>query len=107
MSHEYKIKFDFKREIGSFTADEIRGTDSGATDAFVFVSILYPKDGSYSMHFSSVDGRNNGEPLSDDELFKVWSLLSKRLSEGDLSESKKQFVSSVWDAIKRAVLGAK
>lgn len=77
----------------------------GGCDAIFFASILFPPDGSYSLLFSSKDGRT-GTELSDDEWFKIWMLLSKRLSESKtLGESKREFSKITWEAIRDILFG--
>lgn len=72
----YKIKYDLPHEVGNFTGEEIKKEGKGGTDAFIFVSMLYPEDGSFSMRLLTKDGRTNDE-LDANEIWKVWSMLAR------------------------------
>lgn len=77
--HTYKLKYKLKTEHGAFTKEELlNDPESGGTDALVWLSALYPRDGSFSVLLNSVDGRT-GEEMADRELFKVWVMLANRL----------------------------
>lgn len=53
----------------------------GACDAMVFVSLLYPPDGSLSVAVKSLDGRVEGHTsMSSPELFKAWVMFGAALS---------------------------
>jgi len=85
---KYKIRYDLAPEVGSFTKDEIG--DMGGTDSFLVVSCLYPEDGSFSMLHTSLDGRT-GEEMTGRELFKIFIMLGKNLSErSDLDDLRKE-----------------
>jgi len=78
--------------------------DIGATDAAIVISMLYPPDGSFSMALSTLDGRT-GKEVDDNELFKVWSMLSKTLAESKtLGPGKKAFASQVFEEIRSVML---
>jgi len=77
---------------------------SGATDALIMLSCLYPPDGSFSLQILSLDGRT-AAPVDDKELFKVWALMAKHLADSDtLGASRKDFAAMVFDQIKQAIL---
>lgn len=75
----YKVKYVLQPESGRFTADECAEAGGGC-DAFVLVSILHPEDGGYSQAVVSFDGRSDGAPLTDADLWKVWSMLGAQLA---------------------------
>lgn len=75
----YFLTYKLERHIDGLTREEVPA-DMGACDAGVFLSMIYPEDGSFSMAVVSMDGRT-GEPVSDNELFKVWTLIAHRLAE--------------------------
>jgi hypothetical protein len=78
----------------------------GAGHAMIFVSLLYPPDGSFCMKFVPVDGRvacPEGRPINDsldvDEVFKCWWLMASALaSRPDLSEGRRKFCEAVFDS---------
>jgi hypothetical protein len=75
-NHIYAIRYDIEIEAGGFTKDEHNG--KGLCDALLLVSIIKPEDGSYSQMLLSRDGKEMRE-LTQEELFKVWSLLGVSL----------------------------
>lgn len=102
----YPITYDIRQEDPPLTADEVRAQGRSATQAIVFVSLLYQPDGSFSMLVESRDGRTK-DRVSANELFKVWLLLATRLKNApDLSVGKRQLADLceglVWDALKQA-----
>lgn len=78
-NHKYRLKYRFDAEVGSFDKSEARTKDDGLSDALVLFSLIYPGTGEFSQMFVSKDGRT-GKNLADKELFKVWVLLGKTLS---------------------------
>lgn len=99
----YKISYDVDVKIGSFTKDELRASKRGGTDAFFFLSMLYPEDGSFSLAVASRDGAT-GEEATDDELFKCWTLIAHRLAESEeLSPGKRAFAKAVFAEVRRIV----
>lgn len=50
----------------------------GACDAVVIASVVYPPDGSLSMNFFGIDGRD-GHSVTDRELWKAWMMLTLNL----------------------------
>lgn len=105
--HKYRIKYDIKVDCGEFTRDEIKKEGVGGCDAFIFFSIIYPEDGSYSQTFYSSDGRNEGRALGSSELWKVWAMMTKNLVDrkDDLPEWKYLIADStmemIWEMMKR------
>lgn len=104
MNHKYKTKYKLKPEYGKFTEEEIRKERIGGCDAFIFFSIIFPEDGSYSQTFYSFDGRNKGKELSSNDLWKVWAMMSKNLSDRtDLSEWKRELAEMTFNTIKEVI----
>lgn len=110
MSRKYKLKYLLDMKAGEFTKDELK-PDEGATDALLIASILYPEDGSLSVHFVSRDGRAGNTDLcelADIEWFMVWSMLTARLARSEtLSPQKKELCNEVFDVIRSATLKAR
>lgn len=105
--HKYKMKYDLKPEFGTFTASEVEDAKASATDALLCFSLLYPEDGSFSSYMFSVDGRNNGKPLDDDEVFKVWTLMAKRMADSrTLPPGKREFARQVFETYRAALLNS-
>jgi len=103
--HKYKLKYDLDTKVGEFTKEELEKDDAGGTDALILVSLLYPEDGSFSTYFTTYDGRNEGKNLEDIEIFKFWSMLSKRLSESNtLSVKKKEIASMAFEMVRVVIL---
>lgn len=109
--HRYKLLYKLEVPPKPLTKDEVPEGWS-ATDALLLVSMLYPDDGSFSSLILPVDGRpgvpldSEQSVLSDDEMFKVWSLMAKRLSESKtLGAGKKDFARMVFETIRAAIMG--
>lgn len=76
----------------------------GAADAVVILSMLYPPDGSFSLAVPSLDGRTH-RAVTDNELFKVWTLIASRLADSmTLSANKKEFARLVFEMVRTAIL---
>ena len=58
----------------------------------MYISILWPEDGSASFAFAGMDGRTQ-KPLDDSERWKVWLSLASDLSESEeLGQGVEQYV---------------
>lgn len=100
----YKIKYDIPNEVGNFTKEEILKEGKGGTDAFMFISMLYPEDGSFSMKLLTKDGRTNDD-LDPAEIWKVWSMMARQLAEmEELSPGKRELCGAVFKTIQQAIL---
>ncbi len=96
--HKDKLRYKFETEPGEWTKKDLT-PDHGMCDAFMFVSILYPADGSLSTQFSSVDGRNNGKMLEPKELFKMWIMLASNLAQLEgLDNARREFARMTFEA---------
>ncbi len=106
--YQYHISYQAEPHPNGISKAELEAKGNvGGCDAIFFASILFPPDGSYSVLFSSKDGRT-GEDLNDDEWFKIWMLLSKRLGESEtLQEGKRDFAQFTWEAIRDILFGKK
>lgn len=99
---QYAIQYDLDFQVGAFKAEDIIAAKNGGTDAIIFCSILFAEDGSYSQQLFSIDGRNEGEALLGEDLFKFWALLSHSLAQNKtLSENKRKFCEDVFEEYRR------
>ena len=97
--HKYKLKYKVEHECGEFTKQEILNENAGGADALIIFSLIYPEDGSFSQNFSTVDGRT-GMSLPDNEVYKVWVLLSHRLANSKtLAEGTKELARTIFKII--------
>lgn len=105
MSHKYKTKYKLETEFGEFTAEEIRKEGNGGCDAYIFFSLIFPEDGSYSQTFFSFDGRNEGKALEANDLWKVWAMMSKNLMDRkkDLPEWKYIIAEATFEMIREII----
>jgi len=100
--HKYRLLYDIQKKPEGILKEDIP-KDWGACDAIMIASILYPEDGSLSIMIIGEDGRTN-QKLSDEELFKVWAVLSAKLSESKtLGESQKDLCHITHSIIKNAL----
>jgi hypothetical protein len=83
--------------------------EHGACDACVFVSAVYPPDGSLSVHAFSIDGRAPGRTaLSSAEMWKYWLLMAGMFSKDKtLAPNKRELCGLVMEVVRSAVLGKK
>ncbi len=106
----YKVKYSLEPEAGEFTAEECREAGGGC-DAFMLVSMLYPDDGGFSQSVVSFDGRKDGDPLTDGELWQVWSVLAAGLARSEsLREdwpNRHALVDEVHERIRATILAAR
>lgn len=104
--HRYKLKYEFNPVAGEFTAEEIKASKCGGTDAVLFFSCIYPEDGTLSVRHDSFDGRFGGKSMTSQEVFKMWVLIGKKLSLAeDLDNVKREiagFPADTWFKIARA-----
>ena len=99
---KYHITYSVTPHLEGLEQEEIPA-DHGACTALIVGSLLCPEDGSLGIAFRSLDGRT-GQPLSDAEMWKAWTLWAKRLSESpDLGEGKKGLCKLVFDAVCAAI----
>jgi len=95
---KYHLLYDFTAESEGFTADDVP-EGHGACTAGVFMSLIYPPDGSYSSLLVSIDGRT-GEELPPLEEFKAWVVaslaLAKKLPRGEPRQILAQLTFEAW-----------
>lgn len=108
--HRYRLSYLFETLPGdgiSVEEAKTRAKDGhGACDAMLVASIIYPADGSLSIMFAGKDGRT-GEELDESEWFKVWMLLTERLSRSrTLTDAKRQICGLIWEIVAKSVMGA-
>lgn len=108
---KYKISFDTnnnngfkKREVEDFTKDD---PDTGAADALLLYSIIKPKSGEFSIAMLSVDGQNEGKPLSEIDLFKVWSLMASSLSKQAKHEWQRFIAEEAFNKVRQVIASGK
>jgi hypothetical protein len=81
--YKYHLRYKLEGDAAGFTKDEVP-EGFGACNAGVFISLLYPPDGSYSFFVMPVDGRNAEDgvlgELSLDEEWKAWYMWSLSLA---------------------------
>ena len=78
----YNLRYRLDLEAGRFTkADADRAKNQSLCDACIFVSILYPEDGSYAALLRGKDARSGAlRDLSPKELWKFWLTVGAMLS---------------------------
>lgn len=111
MTHNYKLLYKIEKPEGGVSKADVPA-GYGATDALLLTSILYPEDGSLSTFFIGIDGRKPTDlkeaELDDNEWFKIWSMLTKRLADSEtLPEGKKAFCGQVFEAFRAILLKVK
>jgi hypothetical protein len=107
-NHPYKLIYQLLKKPEGVTKEKVPD-GFGACDAVLFCSMIYPKDGSFSVYFIGVDGRKEGEiqeNLEDIEWFKVWTLLSSRLADSKtLSPDRKNICREAFESMRVKLLG--
>lgn len=104
--HTYKLVYLLEPNTEGKTEKELNADPRpiGACDAIIVHSILFQEDGSRSELIISMDGET-GDELSDNELFKSWTMLTARLAESNtLQIGKKSFCKTVFNSIKETML---
>lgn len=104
MSHLYKLRYQI--EPGNFTkADIFPNGYCGLTDVLILGSVLHNEDGSSSTVVMTVDGRNNGEQITPEELWKFWTAMAYQLANDPLlSPGKAQLCAAVHATVKDTIL---
>ena len=104
-SDRYHLVIDIKVHPEGIHGSEVP-EGHWATQAGIFVSLMYPPDGSFSMKFYPIDGRKpspEGGPVVDsldvEEVFKAWWLMASSLAgREDLSIGKRRFCEATFSA---------
>lgn len=108
MTDKYKLTYDVKTEAhpeGIKKEDIPEGM--GGADALFFASIVHAENGASSTLFFSRDGRT-GEAMTDEEVFKLWTLLAATLaSSNTLGASKRALCDMTFETIRKALLAAR
>lgn len=101
----YRIKLPMgPPEYGTFEKSDFGENECGC-DGFMYVSILWPKDGGASFLLAGMDGRTQ-KPLSDAEMFKVWTMLASQLAvSAELGEGRKSMCATVIEHIRDVMKG--
>lgn len=104
--HDYRLMYSLPDpKAGHFKQKEIVDAGMGGTDAYIYHSLLYPPDGSFSQYFDSFDGRNGGKALPDEEMFKVWMMMGQALSDPDRPGNKNPEDKGSLDPYRRLLAG--
>lgn len=115
MADKYHLLFLFQIRSEGLTYEEIEKLNEtrpeneqwNAADAAVLATMVYPDDGSLETLLIPVDGRPEASPLqtlSDDEVFKVWSMLALRLARSQtLGPGRRNLCAQVHEAIAEAL----
>lgn len=106
--HKYKLAYQVERRPEGMSKEQLETFEgrwdpkkTGACDAMLIASVLYPEDGSLSVLFIGHDGRTDTE-LADIEWWKVWTMLTRRLANSEtLDPSRKEFCAEVFEFIAR------
>lgn len=103
---KYHTTYRIKTHPHGIEPDAVPAKHEACT-AVLVGSLLYPPDGSYSASFESLDGRT-AAPLSDDELFKAWTMLAMQLSESrTLSPFKREMCALITKIVRDAMREAR
>ena len=81
MSYKYKMKYNLDNKAGEYTKEQLIESGDGGCDAFIFVSMLFPPNGSFSCVVMGRDGRKESGELDDIDMHRVWLSMASHLSE--------------------------
>jgi len=102
----YHMRYSIKPEPEG-VPKEAAQADEGLCDSIIVHSIVEPEDGSLSHMVLSSDGRKSA-PISLNQQFHIWSIWAHSLmSEGGLSDNRRQICAFVHETVKAAVLAAR
>jgi hypothetical protein len=102
--HRYPLSWHMRSEDPPLSRGQLQAAGRGGCDAMVIHSMGYPEDGGFSMKTLSLDGRT-GQPVDDEELFKVWALLAHQLmTSPTLSPGKRELCEAAHGYIHRIVM---
>lgn len=79
-----------------------------AATGYLIVSIILPKDGSYSQMWYTVDGRSD-KPFEDEGIavFKAWSLMAESLGKKtDLPDWQRKIAQDTFESLRKRMLSA-
>jgi hypothetical protein len=109
----YAIKYQLIKETNNgegFTQEEIQadldaGKDIGAADALVLASII-KDNGNFSCMFASYAVQNGKQgPISDEDYFKVWCILTSQIKDSAALETwKMKIIRDAHNQVKDFVL---
>lgn len=103
--HNYKVKWNVTHGDYSkkYAKEQSEIEDCGFCDAFAFVSIVYPEDGSAS--FLPMGMSQDGTAMEGPEWFKVWCILAHQLSEDmEIGPERMKIASEAFEKIRELVL---
>lgn len=103
--HKYRLIYQITPKPEGILKKDLP-KDVGACDSVVLISMLDHDDGSYSQVNVTLDGATE-KPITPNQLFKVWSLLTKELADDkDLEAGKRAFCNDIFEVIREAALKA-
>ncbi len=103
---KYHLTYEMKAYPEGITKEEVP-PGCGACTTMIIAGVAMGDDGSSSHLFASKDGRNDQE-VSDNDMFRTWTLMAKQLSESEeLSDDKKAFCKEIFEIIRQAVVGGR
>lgn len=99
--HKYRLTYSIDAHPEGIAREDLP-KGKGACDAVLLMSIIYPPDGSLSVLVVTKDGREDRE-MTDQELFKFWTLLTSRVARGEINGWQKQVAQRCWQIIVTAM----
>lgn len=105
--YRYRLSWTLEPHPDGITKAELLAAKRSGCDAVILCSMIYPEDGSFSLALFSADGRTGGE-VSDDEKFKVWTMMAQQLAESpELGPGKRAFAAGVFESFRQILLAAR
>lgn len=100
---KYPITYHVERHPDGLTVEEVKSRDRGGCDEVMIIAVVRRDDGWTDTIMLSMEGRT-GEPSSDEEWFKAWTLLAKNLAESKtLGEGRRLLAANVFELVRRAM----
>lgn len=99
---KYALRYTWDTECRKegYTKEDAIEENHGLSDAFLGISIIKPKDGSYSQLLMSIDGETEKE-LTQKDIFKAWLTMGLQLSDNNTLQGwKKQIVDELTKAVR-------
>ena len=103
-ARSYPISYDIQIHESGASPEWLDNAGRGGADAVVIWSMIYPDDGSFSLMPMSLDG-NSRQEVSDDELFKCWSMMAQQLSKStQLSAGKRDLCRRAFEVVRQVIM---
>jgi hypothetical protein len=106
----YYITYEVHHHPEGLTKQQVMamGPNVGGTHKFLLWSIMDTPEGGSSQMAVAVDGTKPDAPmLTDEEIFKQWTIMAKNLSERLPAGSRKDLTKMVFETVQKAVLAAR